>query len=81
MTQPIIGRRVQFTRNVDRYPHALIQAGEAGTVVTATDETIGVRLDQHVPGLDEWNNEVLFTKDMETYDEFGEACTILEATR
>lgn len=73
----LVGRLVQFIRPVDRFPHVLVQTGETGKVVTADDETIAVILDRYVPELVEWENCVLFTKYMDTYDEFGEACSIL----
>jgi hypothetical protein len=77
----MLWRRVQFTRVVDRYPHVLVQAGELGTVVAATDDTIAVRLDRVVPALAEWDNAVLFTKHMDTYEQFSEACRLMVPLR
>lgn len=51
------GTRVRLTRDVERYPHFIAEAGETGTV-TQNDEMFNVRLDSHLPGAEEWDNEV-----------------------
>lgn len=71
---PTVGTDVEFIREVDRYPHVLVQVGETGRVDIADTEMITVRLDRYVPALDEWDNCVIFTRAMDTYDEFAEAC-------
>lgn len=74
MTTPEIGTYVEFIREVDRFPHVLVLSGETGRVEIANAREIAVCLSRHVPALSEWDNCVLFTRIMDTYDEFAEAC-------
>jgi hypothetical protein len=75
-----VGTRVRFVRVVERYPHALIEVGETGTVVTVEqDKTIAVRLDRHHEGLGEWENEVQFYADSDCYHEYFLACSEVPA--
>lgn len=59
------GYVVRFLTNVDRYPHALIKAGETGTVAEANgiydDLWFSIRLHQQHKGLEEWDNCVHYT--------------------
>jgi hypothetical protein len=56
--------RVRLVRDVDRYPHFIAKRGSVGTVIahmdTAGDGHISVKLDDHLPGAEEWNNEVIW---------------------
>jgi hypothetical protein len=45
---------VRFRRAVDRCPHAAIQAGETGTVVTAEPMLVAIRPDLRREHLAEW---------------------------
>ena len=78
---PIAGTRVTFVRAVDRYPHARVEIGERGTVAEALTDgqgrttMIAVTLDRHVPGLDEWDNAILWDREMENLDDFFQDCT------
>jgi hypothetical protein len=67
-----VGSRVRFTQSVERYPHALVPAGETGVVTVIEPDLIAVRMDREFPGLAGWDNEVCFERDTETLDEFGE---------
>lgn len=60
---PAVGSRGRLRRNVDRFPHFVAQAGASGTVTEATDSLIALRMDEALPGADEWDNEVCWTSD------------------
>jgi hypothetical protein len=55
---PPVGTRVRVRRIVERFPHALIEPGATGTVVTSDEHVYAVRLDRYEPGLKEWDNEL-----------------------
>jgi hypothetical protein len=62
MNGDLTGARFILTSDVERYPHFIAPAGSKGTITTfAPDEIngeIGLRLDEHLPGAEEWDNEV-----------------------
>ncbi|MGN6817015.1 MAG: hypothetical protein ACTHK3_13185 [Solirubrobacterales bacterium] len=60
---PSLGSRGRLRRSVDRFPHFVAQAGATGTVTEATDSLIALRLDEFLPGAEEWDNEVCWTSD------------------
>lgn len=60
---PATGSRGRLRRSVDRFPHFVAQAGATGTVTEATDSLIALRLDELLPGAEEWDNEVCWTSD------------------
>lgn len=60
---PAVGSRGRLRRSVDRFPHFVAQAGATGTVAEATDSLIALRLDELLPGAEEWDNEVCWTSD------------------
>ena len=60
---PPVGSRGRLRRSVDRFPHFVAQAGATGTVTEATDSLIALRLDEFLPGAEEWDNEVCWTPD------------------
>ena len=53
-----VGTRVELVRDVDRFPHFIAPKGAQGEVVYADEHTISVRMDELVPGAEEWDNEV-----------------------
>lgn len=59
-----VGMRVRLRHDVDRYPHFIARQGMEGVVVTAGDEQdtqpyiLAVRMDDVLPGAEEWQNEV-----------------------
>jgi len=52
------GDQVVLARTVERYPHFLAPAGLTGEVVIAELELISVRMDEHLPGAEAWENEI-----------------------
>jgi hypothetical protein len=67
-TLPTVGLRVRLRREVDRYPHFIAPKGATGTVTDIPHPDLGwgciaVRLDQHLPGAETWDNEVLWDID------------------
>lgn len=53
-----VGQRVTFTRDIHRYPCAIITAGETGTVSEISSDVYAVTLDTIHEGLAEWDNAV-----------------------
>lgn len=56
------GTKVRLAREIERYPHFTAEAGLTGTVTRFDDEVAAVRLDEPVPGAEEWNNEIHWYK-------------------
>jgi hypothetical protein len=56
---PPDGLRVQSKSAIDRYPHFLAEGPLTGTVVDHGDMFV-VKVDQHIPGGEEWDNEVSY---------------------
>lgn len=75
-----IGDRVRFKRNVDRRHYGFFKVGMTGTVVEIDDSKewgrFSVRLDQHVPELDDWNNCIHWYADL--YDGDDLIAVVLE---
>src|SRR5258707_13901244 len=65
-----VGARVRFVNYVDRYPHAQIGLGETGTVAVVVEGLIAVTMDKHHEGLAEWENQLCFSGDMDSLNEF-----------
>ena len=64
------GARVRTTRELDRYPHFIVEAGSVGTVVDVGDPTLfAVRLDDVVPGAEDWSNEVHWSNGDSPHDD------------
>lgn len=57
------GMRVRLGRAVERYPLFTAPAGLAGEVVEVSPTLVLVRLDEPVAGMEEWDNELQFTRD------------------
>ena len=53
-----IGTRVRLTHSVDRFPHFIAPQGAQGTLVISEPAVVAVRLDEHLDGAEEWDNEV-----------------------
>lgn len=60
-----LGLRVTLIRNIERYPHFIARADAAGSVVEWTKDLVRVRMDEHLPGAEEWQNEVVWTPEDE----------------
>lgn len=67
-----VGTRVRLTRDVERYPHFVAEAGMEGTVTEVSEERVAVQLDDPVPGAEEWDNEIHWYKDQFEGETFGE---------
>lgn len=65
-----VGRRVVLRYDVDRYPDFIAPSGGTGTVVYADMEEIRVRMDQHMAGAEQWDNEVHWSENNDTYNDF-----------
>lgn len=70
-----VGTRVRLRRTVDRRPHFLAGAGMIGTITdigihAGAIESIWAKMDQHLAGAEEWDNEILWTED--DLDRFAE---------
>lgn len=64
LTLPEVGSRVRFTETVERYPHFTVSAGSVGKVVDVGDPCIyAVRLDETLPGAEDWGNQVHWSLD------------------
>jgi hypothetical protein len=50
--------RYRLRHDVDRFPHFVARAGMTGTLVEHDDELVTLRMDDHLPGAEEWDNEV-----------------------
>lgn len=60
---PAVGARGRLRQAVDRFPHFVVEAGSMGTVTLATGSLIALRMDEPLPGAEEWDNEVCWTCD------------------
>jgi hypothetical protein len=54
---PQLGQRFRLKRPVDRFPDFLAPSGLTGTI-TVTEGLIAGKMDQHIPGVDHWENEI-----------------------
>ena len=52
-----VGNRFRLTRDVDRFPDFIARAGLTGTV-TITKGGVWAKMDQHIPGAKEWDNQI-----------------------
>jgi hypothetical protein len=57
---PNVGERAKLRRLVERFPHFWVAAGAEGTITEAT-ELIALKMDEHVDGAEEWDNELCWT--------------------
>lgn len=56
-----VGTKVRLMHEVDRYPHFIAAKGMVGVVSHADEHTVCVRMDEHLPGAEEWDNEVVWS--------------------
>ena len=54
------GKRVRLLQNVDRFPHFVARKGITGTVTEVTDQFVSVKMDDHIDGAEEWDNEIVW---------------------
>lgn len=60
---PLVGRRIELVREVDRYPDFAAPKGLTGTIVDDDPEFIRAKMDQTMNGAEEWGNEVHWHED------------------
>lgn len=60
---PSVGDRYRLARNVDRYPHFIAPTGATGTITQADGHGIALKLDEHLPGAETWDNEVVWAEE------------------
>lgn len=54
-----VGYRFALRRDVDRFPNFVAKQGMTGTVTVAhEDGLITAKMDNHIPGAEEWRNEL-----------------------
>lgn len=66
-----VGDRVELARDVDRFPHFLAPKGLTGVVSSLDEYVITVRLDEHLDGAEDWENEICWetSEQAEYFDE------------
>lgn len=74
------GTRVRVVKPIDNYPVVLVPVGDEGTLTRIDEEGCWwVKLDNHYPNLDEWDNEVAIWDWSEQDGPRGHPSTHLEA--
>jgi hypothetical protein len=69
-----IGYRFKLFREVDRFPDFKVGAGLTGTVTLADDSGVWARMDEHIPGTQEWDNHIHWE---DPYDFAGDTMPLL----
>lgn len=57
------GQRVAFEEAFERNPHFTIPAGSTGTVDYSDDHLLTLVMDDPIPGLEPWDNQVDFQRE------------------
>jgi len=78
---PPVGARARLRHVIDRYPHFSIEAGATGTVTESSDDLICLRMDRHVEGAEEWDNEVCWTPEDGEFIDFDHPPTLGDRIR
>lgn len=73
VSQYPLGTRVRLTQDTERYPFFIARKGMVGVVTQNDADGFCVRLDEHLPGCEEWDNEVIWADAQETGDAGVEA--------
>jgi hypothetical protein len=71
VTLPRRGTRHRLTRAVERFPHFVAPVGATGTITEADEDYVCLRMDEHLPGAEEWDNEVVWSAE-DDCDERGQ---------
>ena len=53
-----VGQRIILAREIERFPHFAAPAGLRGTIVQASESSIGAMMDNTIVGCEEWNNTI-----------------------
>lgn len=76
---PQKGMRVRTIAYIDRYPFFLLdQVGLTGMVTSVEEHLILVKMDELIPGCEEWDNEIQLTDD--EFGDFGNGVVIESMT-
>lgn len=82
----VVGAAVRLVNDVERFPHFIAPAGMTGRVVMKDDDSICIRMDAHLEGAQEWNNEIVweprdaYNATWFDYEFFGEVEIVKAAT-
>lgn len=52
------GYRFKLFRDVDRFPDFRAEAGLTGTVTLSDDSGVWARMDEHIAGAEQWENQI-----------------------
>lgn len=55
---PAVGARLVLRHELWRYPHFIVPEGATGTITHSDEELVALRMDEVIPGAEEWDNEV-----------------------
>lgn len=61
--RPRVGTKVRLKRNVERYPHFIAKKGSTGVVTSSDEDNLWVKMDEHLDGAEEWDNEIQWFDD------------------
>ena len=78
-----IGQRVKVTGYLERFPDFIVDTGPSGVLGTITSvckENVWIRLDDHVPGAEEYNNEVCLMDEFPEELDYVEICEAKEVS-
>lgn len=60
MTALTEGARVELIEYADRFPFFLVHPGAKGTVTEVSEHLVTIKMDDHIDGCEEWDNEVIY---------------------
>lgn len=55
-----VGDRICLVDYVERYPNFIADPGMTGTITTIDGFEIWAKMDKHIDGCEEWDNEILW---------------------
>lgn len=61
VTLPAAGDRARLRRRLERFPRFHVEAGATGTIREFSESLISLRMDEDVPGAEEWDNAICWT--------------------
>lgn len=60
-----LDQRVRLLTSVERFPHFTIDAGKTGIITEMNNDTIWVKMDELVPGCEEWSNRLIIYRGLD----------------
>jgi len=69
---PLLGTRLTLAHDVERYANFIARSGLTGVLVEAGADIISLKLDEDLPGAEQWNNCLCWYPGDPTGDEFWE---------